>query len=62
MLVMDIELSPAFCLSDAGPGRGLVTRAGEPFLLDEGLEENGLIPVALMPVGGDPLGRDREDP
>ena len=62
MLVMDIELSPAFCLSDAGPGRGLITDAGEALLLDEGFEEDGLIPVARMPVGGDPLGRDREDP
>ena len=51
-MLEDILLSPTLGQSDGDPVGGFVTGSPEAVALDEGLEKNGRIVVALLPVVG----------
>lgn len=58
---MNVELAPAFRLSNIGPVRCLIVGAGNAVLFDEGFEKDGSVPIPSMPVRGNPLCCHRED-
>ena len=61
MLVGHVELAASSGLTDVDPVGGLVTGAAVALGLDEGLKEDGTIPVALLPVVRELSGQERED-
>ena len=51
-MVVAVEFAAALGLADAGPVGCLVAGAGEAAGFDEGLGQDGGVPVAGVPVGG----------
>lgn len=61
-LVLDIELAPALGLTEVDPVRRLVAGSTKARGLDEGLDQDRMISVALLPVVSEPPSRHAQKP
>ena len=57
-----VTFAAALSFAEADPVGGLVTGAGEAGDFDKGLDEDGAVAVVHLPVIGEPLSGQREQP